>query len=126
MKCALPASLSLKVSSAIERIASDYFRSVVPAAHFRNTDFVKWRGGRAEGHVDQGVVNYGWDSIFIGIPLIALLAFSFFRLDEAFTARKKSSPENRPRSATVVRKGQPLGTDPDGRSWDEDLPSPKK
>jgi hypothetical protein len=58
--------------------------------------------------------------------MIALLAFSFFRLDEVFTSRKKGSPENRLRSGAVVRKGRPLGIDPDGRSWDEDLPSPKK
>jgi hypothetical protein len=77
------------------------------------------------GHLDQGVLTTNSDSILFGIPLVALLAFSFFRLDEVFTARKKILPEDRLPSTVRIRKGRPLGTDPDGHPWDEDL-SPKK
>jgi hypothetical protein len=68
--------------------------------------------------------NSGSDWILFGIPLIALLAFSFFRLDQVFAARKKDSPASGHRSPVPVRRGSLLGTDPDGRAWD-DPPSSK-
>jgi hypothetical protein len=68
--------------------------------------------------VDTNTPRSGWDVFLFGIPLIALLVFGFFRLDEVFTARKNSGRDRRPISAPERRKS-PIGTDPDGRSWDE-------
>ena len=76
--------------------------------------------------MDQTVSSFGSDWILFGIPLIALLVFTFFRLDAVFTSRKRRLPGNGLSSSTPVRKGRPLGTDPDGRALDEPLPSKKK
>jgi hypothetical protein len=67
--------------------------------------------------VDANTPRSGWDVFLFGIPLIALLFFGFFRLDEVFTARKPKA-RDRPTS-TPERRKSPIGTDPDGRSWDE-------
>jgi hypothetical protein len=83
------------------------------------------RGISLEGHVNQTVSHSESDWIFFGIPLLAMLAFSFFRLDEVFTSRRKSSLQSRLSPSVPVRKGRPLGTDPDGRAWD-DAPASKK
>lgn len=74
--------------------------------------------------MDTNTPRSGWDVFLFGIPLIALLVFGFFRLDEVFTARKNSERDRRPTS-TPERRKSPIGTDPDGRSWDE-LDSPRK
>jgi hypothetical protein len=68
--------------------------------------------------VDTNTPRSGWDLFFFGIPLIALLFFGFFRLDEVFTARKSGERDRRP-SSTPKPKKSLIGTDPDGRSWDE-------
>ena len=68
--------------------------------------------------MDTNTPRSGWDVFLFGIPLIALLVFGFFRLDEVFTARKNSARERYPTS-TPERRKSPIGTDPDGRSWDE-------
>ena len=59
----------------------------------------------------------GWDLFLFGVPLIGLLIFGFFRLDEVFT-RKKGAPVPRP-SPAAHRSKKVLGTDPDGRAWDD-------
>jgi hypothetical protein len=74
--------------------------------------------------VDTNTPRSGWDVFFFAIPLIALLIFGFFRLDEVFTARKNSA-RNRNPASTPERRKSPIGTDPDGRSWDEP-DSPRK
>lgn len=74
--------------------------------------------------MSDNVANSGSDWILFCLPLLALLAFTFFRLDEVFTSRKKGSPENRPSPEIPVKRGRPLGADPDGRAWD-DPPAPK-
>jgi hypothetical protein len=79
---------------------------------------------RAGAPVYDNPSNSGSDWILFGIPLIALLAFSFFRLDEVFTAHKKGSKASRHPASVPPRKGSLLGTDPDGRAWD-DPPSSK-
>ena len=61
----------------------------------------------------------GWDVFLFGIPLIALLVFGFFRLDQVFTARKRGSGAARRPPPTVDRHGKSMQSDPDGRSWDE-------
>ena len=68
--------------------------------------------------MDANAPKSGWDLFLFGVPLIALLFFGFFRLDEVFTARKSSERDRRPPS-TPERRKSPIGTDPDGRSWDE-------
>ena len=74
--------------------------------------------------MDANTPRSGWDLFLFGIPLIALLVFGFFRLDEVFTTRKKRARDRRPTS-TPERRKSPIGTDPDGRSWDEP-DSPRK
>jgi len=74
--------------------------------------------------VDTNTPGSGWDAFLFGIPLIALLIFGFFRLDEVFTARKGGGRDRRP-SSTPERRKSSIGTDPDGRSWD-DPPPPEK
>lgn len=57
------------------------------------------------------------DVFLFGIPLIALLVFGFFRLDQVFTAQKKTSGEA---SAPSPRHRERLmASDPDGRPWDD-------
>ena len=60
----------------------------------------------------------GWDVILFGIPLIAFLIFTFFRLDEVFTSRK-SADGSRPTAPKNKRKHDAMGSDPDGRPWDD-------
>jgi hypothetical protein len=66
----------------------------------------------------------GWDAgkdIFLfGIPLIAFLIFAFFRLDQAFTGRKKQSDEVPARTPSDKRHEKRMRSDPDGRPWDEE------
>lgn len=60
----------------------------------------------------------GWDVFVFGIPLIALLVFGFFRLDQVFTSRKTENKEV-PDSSRVTRKYEKsMRSDPDGRPWD--------
>ena len=60
----------------------------------------------------------GWDVYLFGIPLIALLVFGFFRLDQVFTSRKAQGPEaSRPSPDRKVEKS--MHSDPDGRPWDD-------
>jgi hypothetical protein len=68
--------------------------------------------------VNANAPRTGWDLFLFGVPLIALLVFGFFRLDEVFTARKGGARTRRPSSTAEGRKSR-IGTDPDGRSWDE-------
>lgn len=74
--------------------------------------------------MDTNGPKAGWDLFLFGVPLIALLIFGFFRLDEVFTARKSGGRDRRP-SSTPERRKNFTGTDPDGRSWDEP-DSPRK
>jgi len=68
----------------------------------------------------------GWDVYLFGIPLIALLFFGYFRLDETFTMRKRvPTPVPGPRPV-VDRDGEPMCTDPDGRPWEKRKPRRKK
>jgi hypothetical protein len=70
--------------------------------------------------------NDGPDVFLFGIPLIALLFFGYFRLDETFTMRKRvPSPTPGP-TPVVNRNGKSMGTDPDGRPWEKRSPRRQK
>jgi hypothetical protein len=74
--------------------------------------------------VDTNTPRSGWDVFLFGIPLIALLVFGFFRLDEVFTARKGGKQDRDPASPPEPKR-KSMHSDPDGRSW-EDPPPPRK
>jgi hypothetical protein len=64
----------------------------------------------------QATVLSGLDTFIFGAPLIALLFFGYFRLDESFTSRKV--PVSRPRPIPAgVEECSTMLTDPDGRPW---------
>jgi hypothetical protein len=69
--------------------------------------------------LDHDTSKAGWDIYVFGAPLIALLFFGFFRLDQVFMARKHSAPRPRHRPAVVDKDGASMRSDPDGRSWDK-------
>ena len=60
----------------------------------------------------------GWDVYLFGIPLVALLVFGFFRLDQVFTSRKYESSEA-PRGLPERKHKKSMLSDPDGRPWDD-------
>ncbi len=61
----------------------------------------------------------GWDVYFFGIPLLALLFFGYFRLDETFTKKKRNPGTQAPPPLPVVDlDGKSMCTDPDGRPWE--------
>jgi hypothetical protein len=57
------------------------------------------------------------DTLLVGIPFIAILAFAIFRLDTLFASSKGASKQvNRRRSGCGMdENGLPLVVDPDGR-----------
>jgi len=61
----------------------------------------------------------GWDVYLFGIPLIALLVFGFFRLDQVFTSRKNQNP-NAPGPSLGRKHEKSMLSDPDGRPWDDE------
>ena len=73
-----------------------------------------------ETPLDQHAARAGWDVYFFGIPLILLLIVGFFRLDEVFTKKKDGEPVSRRLPPVMPEKTRITGSDPDGRSWDED------
>jgi hypothetical protein len=69
--------------------------------------------------MDINVAQGGGDVFLFGIPLIALLIFGFFRLDEVFTSSKKGPPPGVPEPSKPTRQRPKLmHSDPDGRPWD--------
>jgi hypothetical protein len=69
--------------------------------------------------VDQNTSHAGWDVYLFGIPLIALLVFGFFRLDQVFTSGKARQREPRRPPSLKDKREESMLSDPDGRSWDE-------
>jgi hypothetical protein len=67
----------------------------------------------------QTVSRAGWDLFLFGIPLIALLIFGFFRLDQVFTAHKKEPPAPRSPDLASDKYRTSMRSDPDGRPWDD-------
>jgi hypothetical protein len=75
--------------------------------------------------VHPHTLTEGWDVFIFGIPLIALLFFGYFRLDETFTTRKRTPVPTPGPIPTIERDGKSMGTDPDGRAW-ESRPSRRR
>ena len=70
--------------------------------------------------MDVNISKAGWDIFMFGIPLIALLVFGFFRLDQVFTGRKNRTPREVPDpNPSSKRHEKSMRSDPDGRPWDE-------
>jgi hypothetical protein len=61
----------------------------------------------------------GSDVYLFGIPLIALLVFGFFRLDEVFTFRKREHVDPPGPLPVSKRHERSMRSDPDGRPWDD-------
>ena len=76
------------------------------------------RSRRGRKQVHPTTMNSSWDTVMFGIPLIALLIFGYFRLDEIFEPRKPSAGIRRHTHPVKDPAEQSLLTDPDGRPWD--------
>lgn len=61
----------------------------------------------------------GWDTFVFGIPLIALLFFGYFRVDQLFVTRKSKPVASRQPVPTFSEATEKMYSDPDGRPWDE-------
>jgi hypothetical protein len=72
--------------------------------------------------LDHNATKAGWDLYLFGIPLIALLVFGFFKLDQVFTARRGGAGVTRRPPPVVDKTETSMRSDPDGRSWDEESP----
>jgi hypothetical protein len=60
-----------------------------------------------------------WDVLLFGIPLLLVLFFTHFRLDEVFASRK-STRLKAPEPPTVSPFDESsMYRDPDGRAWDQ-------
>jgi len=68
--------------------------------------------------MDQNASKAGWDVFLFGVPLLALLIFGFFRLDEVFTARRKQAPPTDRQTSADDKYRESWRSDPDGRPWD--------
>jgi hypothetical protein len=66
--------------------------------------------------VHEAVLNSGWDNLLLGAPLIGLLFFGYFRLDQVFTAKGHAGHSQRRAFSGVGEDGEPLVHDPDGRA----------
>jgi hypothetical protein len=65
----------------------------------------------------------GWDIYFFAIPLLVLMFFGYFRLDETFTTKKRTPKTPlTPPVPVVDRDGKSMCTDPDGRPWEARVP----
>jgi hypothetical protein len=71
-----------------------------------------------ESPVHPHPLTQGWDVYVFGIPLIVLLFFGYFRLDETFTRKKRTPPPAPSRMPVVDFDGKSMCTDPDGRPWE--------
>jgi hypothetical protein len=57
------------------------------------------------------------DELLFILPLIALLVFGYFRVDEIFGPKKPASHAAPPRLPVADPADASLMTDPDGRHW---------
>lgn len=58
------------------------------------------------------------DNMMFGVPLLALLIFGYFRLDEVMKPKKPSLGALRHMRPVTDPADRSLLTDPDGRPWD--------
>lgn len=68
------------------------------------------------------VLTSEWDVYLLGLPLLALLFFGYFKLDEVFTSKRP--PQEPPTRAvpSVEAMRHRMGTDPDGTPWETRAP----
>lgn len=64
--------------------------------------------------MDQSTLLSSRDTLLIAIPLVLMLFFSAFRLDDVIAAPKASLKRRRPASG-LDKYGEPILYDPDGR-----------
>jgi hypothetical protein len=76
--------------------------------------------------LDHNATEAGWDLYLFGIPLLAMLVFGFFKLDQVFTSRRGSAGVTRRRPPVVDKTETSMRSDPDGRSWDEESPQERR
>jgi hypothetical protein len=57
-----------------------------------------------------------WEMVLFAVPFVGILMLSIFRLDEMILAPKKKVKSRRP-ALILNRDGEPLMSDPDGRTW---------
>ncbi len=69
--------------------------------------------------MDINLGKAGGDVFLFGVPLIALLIFGFFRLDQVFTSHKKTVTDVPKPSANHRHPEKLMTSDPDGRPWDD-------
>lgn len=62
----------------------------------------------------------GLDVFMFGIPLIVLLVFGYFRLDEIFTRKRPTEPAHK-QPPTIHADPETMGSDPDGKPWEKPL-----
>jgi hypothetical protein len=63
------------------------------------------------------VENANWDNLMLCIPLVGLLIFGYFRVDEIFGPKKPTTHPSHP-TIPVRDPAEPsLMTDPDGTPW---------
>ncbi len=105
-------------------------RAVAPTKvvlNLRRVSGYKWESANGAGTLSEASLVHphsptsAWDIYFLGFPLIALLFFGFFRLDEVFTSRRSSSAAARRPASAIDPEGKSMRTDPDGRPWEEQV-----
>lgn len=73
-------------------------------------------------------ISAGWDLYVLGLPLLGLLFFGYFKLDEVFAGKGKTSKPGKSRRPPPPAEHTPaqmkkfevaMQSDPDGRSWSE-------
>ncbi|HWG20036.1 MAG TPA: hypothetical protein VG225_05845 [Terracidiphilus sp.] len=68
--------------------------------------------------MEPSTLNGNWDNILFAVPLVGLLVFGYFRVDEIFVSRKHTRGAHRHPSRPVADPSDPSHlTDPDGRPW---------
>ena len=76
--------------------------------------------------MDHNATKTGLDLYLFGIPLLAMLVFGFFKLDQVFTSRRGRAGVTRRPPPVVDKTGTSMRSDPDGRSWDEESPRERR
>lgn len=62
------------------------------------------------------ILQSGWETFLLAIPLVGLLLVTLFRLDEMIASPKRGKAVPRP-ACGCDENGRVLLSDPDGRPW---------
>lgn len=65
----------------------------------------------------SSVLHEDWDEFILIVPLVALLVFGYFRVDEIFGKKKQAHGMRRPSQPAADPAEESMMTDPDGRPW---------